>query len=167
MNTTTKIILTDTNILTDLFNAGILNTFIELENLYISDIVKAEEIRNSTGDVSIINRIKELESTQEQIVESKEISKQFPKLSVFDCNNFVLARDNDAILATGDKRLHNLCEKNDVEVIRTLRIIDYMNKNGYISKEQTLQALIKLKNNEKTRIPISSIDQMITDIKNN
>mgnify|MGYP006939889135 FL=1 len=35
MNITEKIIITDTNIITDLNNAGILEKFIELDNVYV------------------------------------------------------------------------------------------------------------------------------------
>lgn len=40
MNTEKKIIITDTNIITDLYIAGVLEEFILLDNIYISDIVK-------------------------------------------------------------------------------------------------------------------------------
>ena len=44
MNITPKIIITDTNIITDLNNAGILEEYIKLDNVYISDMVKNDEI---------------------------------------------------------------------------------------------------------------------------
>ena len=40
MNITAKIIITDTNIITDLSNAGVLEKFIELDNVFVSDLVK-------------------------------------------------------------------------------------------------------------------------------
>lgn len=48
MSITKKIIITDTNIITDLFNANILEEFINLDNVYISDLVKNDEINNKT-----------------------------------------------------------------------------------------------------------------------
>ncbi len=42
MNITNKIIITDTNIITDLNNANVLDRFVKLENVYISDMVKHE-----------------------------------------------------------------------------------------------------------------------------
>ena len=47
---TTKIIVTDTNIITDLSNAKILDKFVMLENVYISDMVKNDEINSKTGE---------------------------------------------------------------------------------------------------------------------
>lgn len=50
MNITKKIIVTDTNIITDLHNAKILEKFVELDNVYISDLIKHDEITSHTGD---------------------------------------------------------------------------------------------------------------------
>ena len=44
MNISKKIIITDTNIITDLNNANILDEFVKIDNVYMSDIVKNDEI---------------------------------------------------------------------------------------------------------------------------
>ena len=44
MNITEKIIITDTNIITDLDNAGILTEFVKMDNVYISDMVRNKNI---------------------------------------------------------------------------------------------------------------------------
>mgnify|MGYP003368287476 CR=1 FL=1 len=41
---TKRIIVTDTNIITDLNTAKVLDKFINLDNVYISDLVKLHEI---------------------------------------------------------------------------------------------------------------------------
>ena len=60
MNITTKIIITDTNIITDLDNANLLEEFIDIDNVYISDMVKNDEINSKTGNVKLINKFKVL-----------------------------------------------------------------------------------------------------------
>lgn len=69
MNITQKIIITDTNIITDLSNANILDKFVKLDNVYISDMVKNDEINSNTGNVYIINNFKTISATPEQITE--------------------------------------------------------------------------------------------------
>ena len=56
MNISTKIIITDTNIITDLNNANILQEFIDMDNVYISDMIKNDEI-NSKSNRSNIDTI--------------------------------------------------------------------------------------------------------------
>lgn len=69
MNITTKIIITDTNIITDLNNAKILKEFVSIDNVYISDLVKNDEINFKTGNIKLINKIKVISATAEQLME--------------------------------------------------------------------------------------------------
>ena len=66
MNITTKIIVTDTNIITDLHNANILEEFTGLDNVYISDLVKEEETNEKTGNLKVINKFKIIDASPDQ-----------------------------------------------------------------------------------------------------
>ena len=63
MNITTRIIITDTNIITDLNNAKLLKQFVMIDNVYISDLIKYDEINASTGDLNVIDKIKVIKAT--------------------------------------------------------------------------------------------------------
>ena len=130
MNITTKIIITDTNIITDLNNANILEEFIDIDNVYISDMVKNDEINSKTGNVKLINKFKVISATATQLIEVNNLSYTEKKLSTYDLLNFVIARDNNCILATGDNRLKIYSENNGVKVFRTLKIIKLMKDNN-------------------------------------
>ena len=69
MNITAKIIITDTNIITDLNNAGILEKFIELDNVYVSDLVMNDEFNSNTCDEYILKKMKTIGFTSEQMLE--------------------------------------------------------------------------------------------------
>lgn len=165
MNITTKIIVTDTNIITDLSNAKILNKFVMLDNVYISDMIKNDEIKNSTGDIEIINKFKTIGTTDKQILEIIKISNEKNGLSQYDIINFIIARDNNGILATGDKKLKEYSEDNGIEVIRTLKIIDKMHESKIISKDEVIKACELLKNDKTTRIPKDELDKRINKLK--
>ena len=165
MNITRKIIITDTNIITDLSNACILDKFVKLENVYISDMVKNDEVNSETGNIKIINKFKTISATSEQINEIFKISQMTSGLSQYDIINYIIARDNNAILATGDRKLKDFSESNGVEVIRTLKIIRLMYENKIISNQDVVNACIRLKTNKSTRIPINNIDDMINEFE--
>ena len=93
MNITTKIIITDTNIITDLSNANLLSKFINLDNVYISDIVLNDEINSSTGNVEVISKMKTLELNSDQLIEAYQINDKYKRLSLYDCINYIIARD--------------------------------------------------------------------------
>ena len=166
MSITKKIIITDTNIITDLFNANILEEFINLDNVYISDLVKNDEINNKTGNIEMIKKFKTLPTTNLQLLEVSKISAIEKKLSTYDLINFIIARDYEGILATGDKRLKNFSEHNGIEVYRTLKIIKLMYDKHKISKFKAIKACQIIKANNKTRIPINDINILLENKDN-
>ncbi len=165
MNITAKIIITDTNIITDLSNANILDKFVKLDNVYISDMVKRDEINSDTGNVNIIKKFKTINATSEEIDEIFKISQEIRGLSPYDIINFIIARNNNAILATGDKKLKDYSEANGVEVIRTLKIIKLMKEKNVITTKEAINACTKLKENNNTRIPPANIDNAIKEFE--
>ena len=165
MNITHKIIITDTNIITDLNNANILDKFVRLDNVYISDMVKNDEVNSNTGNVRTINNFKTVGATPEQIEEIFQISQRVKGLSQFDIINYIIARDNNAILATGDQKLKTFSENNGIEVIRTLKVIELMESFNIISKEEAINACNLLKTDKSTRIPKDDIDNLINEFE--
>ena len=165
MNITKKIIITDTNIITDLNNANILDEFVKIDNVYMSDIVKNDEINLKTCDAKIIKKIKTISVTSNDILETNKLSQTVGKLSTYDLINFVIAKNNDYILATGDDALKKFAERNGVIVFRTLKLIKLMIDNEVISCEKALEACISLKSAANTRIPKELIDTFIKDLE--
>ena len=165
MNITTKIIITDTNIITDLNNANILDKFVKLDNVYISDMIKNDEITTATGNIKTINNFKTISTTSEQIKEMFEIIQNNKGLSQYDIINYIIAKDNGGILATGDQRLKVFANNNNIEVIRTLKIIKLMKDNRIISNSESIKACKLLKNNKNTRIPLNDIENMINELE--
>ena len=165
MNITQKIIITDTNIITNLNNTNILEKFVRLDNVYISDMIKNDEVNSDTGNVNIIDKFKTISATTEQITEIFQISQKVSGLSQYDIINYIIARDNNAILATGDKKLKTFSENNGVGVIRTLKIIKLMKINNIISKNEAISACTLLKENESTRISNDDIENLINEFE--
>lgn len=92
MNITKKIIITDTNIITDLSNANILEEFIKIDNVYMSDMVKNDEINSKTCDTKIIKKIKTIPASIKDILEMNELTRIVSKLSTYDLINYVIAK---------------------------------------------------------------------------
>ncbi len=165
MNITAKIIITDTNIITDLNNANILEDFIELDNVYISDMVKNDEINSKTGNIKLISKLKVMPASASQLIEANKLSNIEKKLSAYDLINFIIARDNNYILATGDNRLKKYSEENGIEVYRTLKIIKLMKNKKIISCEKAINGCNLLKQYSTTRIPKTDIDNFIKELE--
>lgn len=93
------------------------------------------------------------------------LSNREKKLSTYDLLNFVIARDNNGIFATGDNRLKNYPENNGVEVYRTLKIIKLMKDNNIISCRKTIDACNLLKQCPTTRIPEIDVNNLIDELE--
>ena len=92
-----------------------------------------------------------------------KISQKEKGLSQYDIINYIIARDNKAVLATGDQRLKSYSEANGVEIIRTLKIIALMKEKNIISIEEAINACNLLKDNSNTRIPSEDIENLINN----
>lgn len=165
MSITSNIIVTDTNIITDLHTAGILDKFVSLNNTYISDMVKNDEINYKTGNLKLIEKFKVLPSTSEQLMEVVKLRQTRKSLSSPDIINFIIARDINGVLATGDDKLKKFAEENGVKVIRTLKIIELLRQYGKITIKEETKAYTNLFNDDKTRIPKNEIEKRINQSK--
>ena len=164
MNTIAKIIITDTNVITDLNNAGLLEKFIALDNVYVSDLVMNDEFNSNTCEERILKKMKTIDFTVEQMLELERLQRTISKLSQYDLINYITARDCGGILATGDKRLKDYSERNGVLVIRTLKIIEMLVSDEVITYKEAIDACGLLKICKDTRIPVESIDNFINEL---
>lgn len=165
MNIRAKKIIIDTNVITDLDRACILKEFISLDNVYMCDLVKNDEINFKTGNVEIISEFKVMSVTPSQLIEVSSLSLIEKKLSIYDLLNYVVARDNDCVLATGDSRLKSYCENNGVLVFRTLKIIRLMIEQNVITKKKAIAACNLLLADDSTRIPKEDIENLIDEFE--
>ena len=166
MNSDKKIIITDTNIITDLSNCMLLDRFAKLDNVYVCSVCKTDEFNEKTGDKKIIDKLKTIIVTMDELLEAQKEFRGGAKLSLYDCINYVVARDNNGILATGDKRLKQYAENHGVPVIRTLTIIKMLKEKDMITSKEVVDACILLKSNLETFIPYELIDEFIKEYEN-
>lgn len=161
MNLLDNIVITDTNIITDLFTASLLEKFIWLDSVFVVDLLAYDEFNEKTGNIEQISKIKLINANSNDVVNALNISAIQNKLSFYDSINFVLAKRLNAVLATGDKRLGIFATENGVQVIRTLKIIELMYEYKLILLNEMVSGLIKLLNDSYTRIPRNEILKLI------
>ena len=161
MNLLDNIVITDTNIITDLFTASLLEKFILLDSVFVVDLLAYDEFNEKTGNIEQISKIKLINANSNDVVNALNISAIQNKLSFYDSINFVLDKRLNAVLATGDKRLGIFATENGVQVIRTLKIIELMYEYKLSSLNEMVSGLIKLLNDSYTRIPRNEILKLI------
>mgnify|MGYP001149367987 CR=1 FL=1 len=137
-----SLLITDTNIWIDLKNGHLLEDVIRLPyQLMIPDLARSELSRGVSWQELIQRGVSEVELTGSQLTELVEIRSRWKGLSITDVAAFILARDYQAILLTGDERLRKMAVSQQIPVHGLLWLLDEMVQSGVLAKKQAAHAL--------------------------
>lgn len=138
-------LVTDASILFDAVKGGILHEMFQLPFIFItSDFIAYRELKTpplSSFEKAGI-RIEELSGTQIRMLE--EIHTTHRNLSVDDISVFILAKDLEITLVTGDDALRRYAESAGVQVHGILWILDELVRNEIIRKTDAAIALRRM-----------------------
>ncbi len=163
-----EIVINDTNILIDLFNAGLLNYCRQLNLEFRTLDVIMEEIcvesqREAVNQLVADGTLKvySLTGNQVAVVYNKVASYEgVCNLSPQDISVMVYAIDNNCRLLTGDKILKENATLENVKVSGVLFITDMLTENGIVEASQMIRALERLLDSN-SRLPKRFIRERI------
>lgn len=139
-----NIIISDTNVISDLSETELLLKILRLDNIYVVDLVKKIEFNSKTCDILYLDKIKEKELDSSDMQEVIKLKLQTKGLSECDLMNYVIAKKYSAILLTGDKKLKNFALKNGVPTKGTLWLLEVLYEHNYLTKRELLMAYERL-----------------------
>lgn len=113
MNITKKILLSDFNSISLLTKTDSLIPEFDKDNIYICDLVECDEKKKPF----ILNSLKSISVTSDQIFEASKLSLKNNVLSLIDFVNLILARDYNFTLVTLDAALAELSNEYNIKVI--------------------------------------------------
>lgn len=167
-----EIVVNDTNILIDLFNAGLLPYCKKLNLDFRTLDVIINEIENTEQYSAVQNIIDEGTLTVHSL-SGEQVGTVFQKvaeyqgvcnLSVEDISVMVYAIDNDCRLLTGDKKLKDKATLENVKVSGILFLTDMLTQEAVISNDKMVSALERLLNSNN-RLPKKLIKERIATLK--
>ena len=167
-----EIVVNDTNILIDLYNAGLLPYCKKLGIDFRTLDLIINEIENEEQFVAIQHIIDE-GTLKVHSLSEKQIGVVFEKvaeyqgacnLSVEDISVMVYAIDNKCRLLTGDKKLKDKALLENVEVSGILYLTDMLTQKGVIPEEEMANALKKLLESN-SRLPQRFLKDRINALK--
>lgn len=96
-----------------------------------------------------------------------ELTRKYRALSNFDAAALAIAKKRSIPLFTGDKALRNAAQKENVDVIGSIGILDQLFEGKYIAEEEYIYCLAEMSkyNGNKIRLPQSEIDKRMNKIK--
>lgn len=113
MNMTKKILLSDFNSISLLSRNNLLKSEFDKDNIYICDLIEHDEKKG----LFIVNSLKNISVTSEQILEASNLSIKNNALSLIDFINLILARDHNFTLVTLDTTLASFSSEYNIKVI--------------------------------------------------
>jgi predicted nucleic acid-binding protein len=142
--TSQSVLITDTNIWIDLDNGGILADVFRLPYHFLTpDIATRELIRPRWQTLQALGLVlHELEA--DQVTELVQLRLFHRNLSIIDLAAFLLAKDLDATLLTGDSRLYELAVANGLSVRGVLWLLDEIIRLRVLVPERAAVALQKM-----------------------
>ncbi len=167
-----EIVVNDTNILIDLFNAGLLPYCKKLNLEFRTLDVIINEIED-TEQYSAVQSIIDEGTLAVHSLSGKQVGTVFQKvaeyqgvcnLSVEDISVMVYAIDNDCRLLTGDKKLKDKATLENVKVSGILFLTDMLTQEAVISNDEMASALERLLNSNN-RLPKKLIKERIDALK--
>ena len=167
-----EIVVNDTNILIDLFNAGLLPYCKKLNLEFRTLDVIINEIED-TEQHSAVQSIIDEGTLAVHSLSGKQVGTVFQKvaeyqgvcnLSVEDISVMVYAIDNDCRLLTGDKKLKDKATLENVKVSGILFLTDMLTQEAVISNDEMASALERLLNSNN-RLPKKLIKERIDALK--
>lgn len=139
-----SVLVTDTNIWIDLENGGILVEVFRLPfRFLIPDFAITELIRPRWETLKALG-LEAHELIPEQVIELAQLRQTYRNLSIINLAALILARMLDATLLTGDWRLIELANANDLSVHGALWLLDEMVRFQALTQGQAAIALRRM-----------------------
>lgn len=167
-----EIVINDTNILIDLFNAGLLDYCKLLSIDFRTLDVIMEEITNEEQRVAV-NKLVAEGTLKICSLTGEQVAKVYEKISLYEgiCNLspedisvMVYAIDNKCRLLTGDKTLRDKASLENIMVSGILYLTDMLTQNQVVNPNQMIHALEHLLKSNG-RLPKNLIRERIEGLR--
>lgn len=163
-------ISSDTNVWLDFIIIGHLELPFKLPCTYVMNVDAVHDELLAPPDLGknlLSLGLVETELTEEEFFLAGEYVERFVKLSVYDAVALSIAKCRNIVLMTGDGALRKAAKIENVAVIGTIGVLDWLYHEEYIEEEVYLECLVRLRkfNGGKVRLPVKEIERRIEKLR--
>ncbi len=157
-------ISSDTNVWIDFSIIDRLDIPFSLPYTYLMSALAVEdELLSPAGIKDQLKKfgLQETELTEAELILTIQLNGKYNRLSVYDAMALAIAKERNIPLLSGDGALRRAAEQEGVSLMGTLRILDEAMSSGRIQREEYIEALQKLKENngKQIRLPAAELDR--------
>jgi predicted nucleic acid-binding protein len=168
-NATPKIAINDANLLIDLFEVDLIDTFFNLNlEFHTTQLILNELDQYQQASLQIYIGTKTLrirDLSREEIKSLKLLPVQTKKLSLQDLSLYFYAKElMECMILTGDNKLRKEAEKLGFEVHGVLWVLEEMVNTKLLEKEMAVDILEKLMR-VNTWLPVKECEKLIENLR--
>ena len=165
MSTSNQILVIDVNVIIHLEKAGLLDELINDKNIRIVDLVLYDEYQFKKNLISDkVERIKMVTLDEKQVNEASNLYQENKRNSFYDYCSYIVARDNNYSLLTGDWKLKK-CIGDDVEVHGAIWYAQCLRTKNIINDEQLKNAYTIWLNDTQVFMPEDILANLIIEME--
>ena len=137
-------------------------TYIMNEDAITDELLSPKELRKNLIGLGL----QAVELSEEEFYLAEEYSAKYTKPSLYDCVALAIAKVRGITLMTGDGPLRKAAMQEGVTVIGTIGILDRLYEGEYIEKEEYVNCLNALidNNGRKIRLPAEELRKRVDEV---
>jgi predicted nucleic acid-binding protein len=157
-----RIVVNDANILMDIIDLKLTEKFFKINyEMYTTDFIINECSDKQKKSLNKFVKNKKLKIKTygpDYYKKLMNIEKKYPQISTEDCSVFLLAREMNGILLTGDRKLRNIASENGLEVRGIFWVFDLLLDNKIITNKIFKDKLAELQEINKW-LPVEEFEK--------
>ena len=167
---TVRIVVSDSSCLIDLQKGKLLRAIFELPYTFVIPQPlfdhELQSLSRSEKEALVAAGMEVLNLPGEQVSMAMKYSNENPKLSIYDCFAYVLAKENeDAVLFTGDANLRSLADSNGLETHGIIWAIDELEVHTDTPAWLLVEALQVFSDDPMVWLPDDELQKRIKKLK--
>jgi len=156
------VLVSDTSIIIDLERGDVLERMFDLPyDFCVPDLLFEQELKGELGDRLLACGMDVVELDASEVTGSMNLHQASGKLSFPDAFAFVLAREREWTLLTGDGAMRKLAKEQNLSMHGVLWVIEEYHRHGIMNADDLHHCLTTISNHERCRLPAVDVRKLL------